>query len=93
MTFSSLQELFADESRWTTGTLARDANGKHVSPEEESATCYCLVGGAVKVYGAGYVAALEKVRDVTGVSSGAFGHFNDHATIADIRRVCAEAGV
>lgn len=51
MKYNSLQELFADRSRWTTGSYARDKN-KIVCPiDSEHACCWCLVGGIRLIYG------------------------------------------
>lgn len=47
----TLVELFADSSRWTQRTLARDKKGLAVSHRSKEAVCFCLVGGAYRVYG------------------------------------------
>lgn len=50
MVYSTLQELFSDESRWSQGFFAETADGKHVNPENPLAVKFCLVGGYQKVY-------------------------------------------
>jgi len=38
------RELIADPARWTQGALARTTNRETVSPYDNSAICWCLVG-------------------------------------------------
>ncbi len=46
------KEIITDPAKWTTNTYARDAEGRHVGPEEPCAACFCT-------YGAAYRAAAE----------------------------------
>lgn len=41
-------ELLADPSKWTQGVMARDAQGNEVSPQDENAICFCLLGALEK---------------------------------------------
>lgn len=43
-------ELLDDPAHWTTGALAKDANGNSVAPTDPSATCWCAIGATYKVY-------------------------------------------
>lgn len=43
------RDLIADESRWTHGQYARDAEGYSVYPNEPSATCWCALGAVYHV--------------------------------------------
>jgi hypothetical protein len=45
----ALRELFSDPARWTQKVSARNARGEQVYPLDPSATCFCLLGGMVKV--------------------------------------------
>lgn len=53
--FKTLQELFADPSRWTQRVSARDSEGlcPALDPDDPRAVCWCLVGGARLVYSDG----------------------------------------
>lgn len=44
-----LIELFSDPDNWTQGYSARDQFDNHTDPLGKKATCWCLVGGTVKV--------------------------------------------
>lgn len=46
----SLQELFADEDRWTTDNFAENDCYEAVSIHDPTATCWCLDGGLQLVY-------------------------------------------
>lgn len=97
MKFSSLQELFEDEGRWTKGAFAKDSNGNSVSFRRDCATCFCLAGGVFVVYPPeeqqGVFVKLREAVVARGYHSEEY--FNDHpsTTIDDIRRVVKEAGV
>ncbi len=47
----TLQELFADESRWTKGQFAKTKTGIQTSAFDPNAVCWCLAGGVAKCYG------------------------------------------
>jgi len=46
----TLQDLFADRKRWTTGCFARDEYGKGVFSFDNRAVSFCLMGGICRVY-------------------------------------------
>ncbi len=89
--YKTLQELFADPTRWTKGANARNFKGFSVSPIESEAKCFCLNGGFTKIYGYKhngplYLKLLIAIREM--------GHdhlasFNDSpiTTIEDIQAV------
>lgn len=43
-------DLLDDPAHWTTGALAKDANGNSVGPTDPTATCWCAIGATYKVY-------------------------------------------
>lgn len=44
-------ELLADQSKWTTGTRGRRANGQSVPANHPDAVCWCANGAIEKCYG------------------------------------------
>lgn len=66
----ALDALFADPAKWTTGTMARDANGE---PCSVKAGCsFCIIGGTVVVCGLDpdRLALLrDAIRNATGEAS------------------------
>ena len=47
--FTELKALFVSEENWTKKSIALDKEGNEVYPSNESAFCYCLIGGIHKV--------------------------------------------
>lgn len=95
MKYTTLQELFAEESRWTQGEFARDEIGRWGNPSDPKAVSFCLLGGLELVYGLNTEAfknAWRKLRAACGKEPSGI---NDSkgTTIADIQRVVREAGV
>lgn len=45
-----IKDIFTDESKWTTGAMARNTNGEEVPFNSDEAVCYCLLGAAHKCY-------------------------------------------
>ncbi len=88
--FNTLQKLFAVPERWTQGAFARSADGAKVpNITEDSAVCWCLLGGVGKVYGDGpaYASVLRALRDA--LSDTALSRWNDshgrtHKDILDL---------
>ena len=97
MKFATLQELFADPARWTTGKTARDVHGHSTYAKSDGACSWCLIGGLERVYGDVYIGPRKKLREAIErrVGPRSITGFNDDAatTIDDIRAVVAEAGV
>ena len=48
--YATLQELFADHSRWTQGAEAKSECGDLVTPTSKHAVRWCLVGALWKCY-------------------------------------------
>lgn len=46
-----VKELLTDESKWTTGSLARDFDGNNCTQKCPDACCWCLIGAIYKCYG------------------------------------------
>lgn len=45
---SAVKALLSDESKWTKGYTARDANGKGTFADDPNAVCWCLTGAIDK---------------------------------------------
>jgi hypothetical protein len=45
------RDLIADETKWTQGYFAKDAQGKYVSPLDVEAACFCAIGAVSRVSG------------------------------------------
>ena len=43
-------DLLRDPAKWTKHFLARNAEGKAISPVSDGAVCFCLVGACEQVY-------------------------------------------
>jgi hypothetical protein len=43
-------ELLNDASKWTKEVFARDAEGKECPPEDDAATCFCILGAVRRCY-------------------------------------------
>lgn len=90
--FKTLQEFFADESRWTKGYYFRDENGSPCSLEE--ATCACLAGARRIVYGDN-TKEEDTIKDLLYDSLGIIGNWNDASerTIEDVRKLVRELNI
>lgn len=70
------RDLIADESRWTHGYYAKDAQGYDVEPNEPSACCWCALGAVLHVEdlhseeeaGSDAASALERTALASGVA-------------------------
>lgn len=63
------KERISDPERWTRGCLARDANGKPVSPEDSRATRWCAIGSVRRTAPGPFIDAekyLVRATDVLG---------------------------
>jgi hypothetical protein len=47
-------ELLDNEDKWIQGNFATDINGFSVSPTDDNACCWCVVGALMKCYGEGW---------------------------------------
>lgn len=45
-----ISELFSQPAAWTTGTMARNAEGMAVGSTHSEAVCWCLMGAVMKCY-------------------------------------------
>lgn len=59
-----VQDILTDESKWTRGTDARDADGESVDWASPKAVCWCLNGAIQAAYGRGGQAKVAMVRDI-----------------------------
>lgn len=99
---TTLKELFDHPSRWIKGALRgrRDGMGfvRTGIPDCEEPNCFCLLGGAIEVYGSPSPQA-KRLREVITELFPQFQHslvdFNNHSetTFADIRKVLEKANV
>lgn len=75
-----VHELLTDETKWCKGDLALDSNKKPVSPTDESAVCWCMLGAMCRCY----PDKLDKVHDLLSkhlhLSRISISHFNDDCT-------------
>jgi len=55
-----IRELIADPVNWTQGTLARDVDGKRVSPADPGAFAFCPIGA---------FAVVERRHEAYGIES------------------------
>ena len=85
-----IQDILTDESKWTRGTSARDANGNRVEVNSPLATSYCLMGACIKAYSGDNrrekrIKIYEQIEALTHVA--AVEAYNDAptTTFADIR--------
>jgi hypothetical protein len=44
------KELLSGPDKWTLGTNARNSSAEPVSPDDSSATCWCLCGALIRAY-------------------------------------------
>lgn len=92
MTYRTVAELLADESRWTQGQSARDASGEWVPPKHESAIRWCVLGAIDNIYG--HADYWEKVRLLSDtIEADSVHHFNDTHTHAEVLAKVREAGI
>ena len=92
-----IDRLLSDESKWTKGTYARNAEGDVVMTGSAEATCFCLTGALIKcgdkspdsVFNTAYLLLFKSLTDKHGFPS----DFNDHAdtTFAEIKAGIAKA--
>jgi hypothetical protein len=54
-------ELLADPKFWTKGAYARDNKGQTCDVRSPEAVCWCMVGAAMRCYGAAYQTAIERL--------------------------------
>lgn len=95
----SMRELLSDETKWTKGESARDANGKAVPSTSEDAASFCLIGAIHQADGAYHdvrnalVAQILKRSERSVVYFNAVVYFNDLPTTthADILGVLDDA--
>ena len=97
-------ELFSSSDKWTVHEYARDLNKKAVQSNDDSAVCWCLVGGLIKCYGdcgegTPFQRAQNKIRQAISRlfpgKSENIASFNDHVATSfeDIKKVIEAAQV
>ncbi|MDH7796406.1 MULTISPECIES: hypothetical protein [unclassified Beijerinckia] len=75
---TAVRDLLSDPNRWTQGWLAMNKHRLHVHPQNESATCWCLVGAGRKLL------PFDRENEVNSALYHAIGdgrsiaNFNDH---------------
>lgn len=86
-----LQELLSSPDRWTQGVMARDINGTPTSDKMAGdPVCWCLLGGAGKVFGEAIRAERYMVTNaISNLCGGGIVPFNDspkrkHADICSL---------
>jgi hypothetical protein len=92
-------ELLNDASKWTKEAFARNAEGKECSPQNHSATCFCLLGAVRRCYADGIECSIkqEKIRVAVKKISDGFRttDWNDHKdrTFEDVRNLLIELDI
>jgi hypothetical protein len=92
-TLKAMDTLLADETKWTTETLARSEAGVSVPVEAPLACRWCLVGAYAKVKGVRTGVEIGKCAMNLGVLLGleglSVGIWNDSHTFADVKELLA----
>lgn len=57
-----IKNLFSDRTKWTTGYLARDANGTACHVSSKDAVSFCLLGAIEHCYGTADIKIYRKIR-------------------------------
>lgn len=68
-------ELLATPEKWTTGELARDAQGEPVSEDNERAVCWCINGAMLKCLTS--MEIIESSDKITALVHGCIWQWND----------------
>jgi hypothetical protein len=99
-----VKELLSEESKWTTGVLAKNGDGYDCSPTDPDASCFCLLGAIDKCYD-GFDSkkdlAIIKLKRAISRHTNAIivipmtiSTFNDHhASFEDIKKVLEIADI
>jgi len=88
-----IQDLLTDESKWTTGSYARDAKGKSVMEESLVAVCWCLVGAIRKCYNdlGEELKIKKKIR--ARLKKTYIAEWSDSATFKEVRNLIEELDI
>ena len=93
----TLQELFADKSKWTKHHFALDASGAKCDITADEAVCWCVMGALAKCYinTSEHNKAIDRILKVLKGRHVYIAEWNDDptTTIEDIRQVVKEANV
>ena len=95
--FSTLQELFADESRWIQKAYARSKHNRKTRIHSKRAVKWCLLGGVNKIYYRNNLEEIQRRIHIYIIQKGYYNilDFNDnpHTTITDIQKLVADLNV
>lgn len=85
---TTLQELFADPTRWTQDRYAKTADGHLSSINSRWSVCFCLAGGIHRVY-KDYTKRSD-VFDQVFREVGSTAEWNDapERTVEDVQKLC-----
>jgi len=64
-----VRELLSDETKWTRGALARNAQGIRVAPDASDATAWCVIGALRRCYGRDPTDAYDRLLQAVGYES------------------------
>lgn len=92
MSYSTLQELYSDKTRWIKGCLAMTENSRVVNANDPEATRWCLLGGIQKVYGEEEGKIFPRFWNL-GISD--IMSWNDHSsrTVEDVQKIVKKLNV
>lgn len=85
-------ELLADESRWTTGEMARDKDDNPVDVEDPAACKFCLMGAITKLYGQKSFFGNKEYWKLQSFV-GSVARFNDKSTHEEVVALAKKADV
>ena len=85
-------ELLSDKAKHTTGTFARDKDGKDVSPRSPEAVCWCALGAIYYCDSTDSEEARRKLRQAPQVKvfHGDIPDWNDHVPFEEVVAVLKE---
>lgn len=101
----TVAELLADPARWTKFEMARDSNGEECHEKSPLATCFCVEGACIRIYGNGdrnmlyeewpSVKAEMKLKNSLGIKYGNIARWNDapERTHAEVLEAVKRAGI
>lgn len=93
--FGSLQELFAEPSRWTRHAIAADSRGWVARANSVRAVCWCLLGATALVYprSGDWREVIRKLTLAAGTDRLARWNDAEGRTHAEVLELVTKAGV
>jgi hypothetical protein len=95
----TVAELFADPTRWTQNSFARNAAGLPCYLLHTEATCFCFLGGMKRIYGdeywrrEGVPKKLDALKDDVGLCTLTLWNDNPETTAEQVRAMAEKHGL